>query len=92
MARTRLHVWNEGDPSVGIQGSSAIVELNSADDSDLTRHALARAFEDIWDFDIHVASEDELRAEEERAQAERDRGYTALGCGWEMRVLTKVGP
>jgi len=88
---TKFHVWHDGDPSVGIWGDSATVELHvyDAEHESTIRSVLTQAFTELWDFRAHIVTEAELQAEaeaeaaNERAEAEyearRESGWSVVG-------------
>lgn len=60
-----IHIWTNGDPSVGLPGENATVEIEipadfTAEDRNLVRTELQKAFSAIWDEKPHVAFQDEL--------------------------------
>jgi len=64
----KIHIWTNGDPSVGISGQNATVDIETMEDSginepgerDIIRNKLKEAFSAIFDEKAHVAFEDEL--------------------------------
>lgn len=77
---TKFHLWHNGDPSVGIWGESAEVELYCYDKEfeTMAREVLVKAFTDLWDFRAHIATDAELHAEAE-AEAEYEARLAAEG-------------
>lgn len=70
----KLHFWHDGDRSVGITGDSVTVQFDG-DDYDAEYIAAAKelllpAFQELFDFRTHVATEDELRDTEARMEAQ----------------------
>lgn len=70
----KIHIWSEGDPSVGIPGCTATVEIDNMENwgtggqaetefiRDCTRDALKSAFMNIFDDGrVTVMYEDELQ-------------------------------
>jgi hypothetical protein len=57
-------IWTEGDPSVGIPGDEADVLMNvfinDKEFMEMMRASLKKFFEDVWDFKVHVMTEDEF--------------------------------
>jgi hypothetical protein len=77
-----FHVWSHGDPSVGIPGNSAEVDISSEEDFDpedrkeyidTIKKCLRDAFSEIWGEPVHIASDEELEAENETLLAEIER-------------------
>ncbi|MBU2729323.1 hypothetical protein [Acidithiobacillus caldus] len=65
-----FHVWSHGDPSVGIPGNNAEVDISSVEDFDpedrkeyidTIKKCLSAAFSEIWDEPVHIASDEEVR-------------------------------
>jgi hypothetical protein len=74
----KIHIWSDGDETVGSFGYRATVEMeyefqddpeddmvNPEADREYVRRCLANAFSAIWDDKAHVAFEDELKVEPE---------------------------
>ena len=62
------HVWTDGDPSVGISGSSAQVTMFPPEDEEkdkFIRFQLKVCFENIWDFRVQVMTEEEMKEDED---------------------------
>lgn len=64
----KIHVWCVGDPSVGISGANATVEIEGWDMTEFreeVKKSLTTCFGEIWDEKPHVVFEDELNSHEE---------------------------
>lgn len=58
----KFHVWHDGDPSAGIAGESAVVNIYLGDKTIAEmKESLKRAFETLWDFRVHVMTDIETR-------------------------------
>jgi len=82
--RTTFHVWCNGDPSVGIDGDQAIVNVyvppNDYDYLRCVKECLKDCFQKIWDdTSTHVLTEDECKAEDE-AEEKFDLDSEVLDC------------
>jgi hypothetical protein len=63
-----FHVWSHGDPSVGIPGNNAEVDISVEDFDpegrkeyiDTIKQCLSAAFSEIWDEPVHIASDEEV--------------------------------
>lgn len=86
----KMHVWHNGDPSVGIAGESADITFNNFDhdtESEILIHAkkvIEDAFEKIWgEGKVFTATEDEAawRIEEDANRAWPDHLAEALNSG-----------
>lgn len=65
-----FHVRHSGDPSVGISGENAIVQLDCSGQTqeyiEFVKDCLIDTFTCIWDFKAHVLSNLEVENEEPR--------------------------
>ena len=60
-ARNKFNVWCEGDSSVGLAGARATVIMDArADDIEDIKECLKEAFENIWNDDVKVMTEDDI--------------------------------
>ncbi|OFC48747.1 hypothetical protein BAE30_13345 [Acidithiobacillus caldus] len=65
-----FHVWSDGDPSVGIPGNNAEVNIASVEDLDpvdrkeyidTIKKCPSTAFSQIWDESVHIASDEDVQ-------------------------------
>lgn len=85
---TKFHVYHDGDPSVGIWGDSATVELHvyDAEHEQAIREVLTRAFTDLWDFRARVLTDADVQAEREAdLRAEEYEARNEVACEEWMR-------
>lgn len=67
----KFFIWTDGDPDTGIPGDRAVLETDvdnlvpTPPDREMyiqsIKDALEEAFNKVWDFPVHVATEDELK-------------------------------
>jgi hypothetical protein len=68
-------IWHEGDSSVGIAGDETEVRVWVGDDpsyQEFVRETLCEAFNAIWDFRVHCATDDELEGAPDDEEEEED--------------------
>lgn len=80
----RFYVYNPGDPSVGIQGDVATVDINvdhleGEDRNDFIqqiKEELKRSFGNLWDFGVSVWTKEEAEADAQQYMTTvKDEGH-----------------